>query len=258
MDNYAVSRLDQRANVVFKSDVDVLLGQDVLELAATLGRDKYCVFPASRLPRTRRMLRFDPPDDSGPGCCPLRRASRRWRRYSTPIRGRGSSSSADRFGVRPWGSRSRIWMSGPTGRSGPSARGSAARPSVACSGHLGRGRSAIEAGHYGTGTKESRQAVRNEWPAGGRAALPARKTYCDFIKERTQRVCGWWWQGRGAVRRRRHQLDAYRLAVNSARLAAPRDRLGRGDRRKPMESCLGLDVGLDLLVPAAHCAGVMA
>jgi 2-polyprenyl-3-methyl-5-hydroxy-6-metoxy-1,4-benzoquinol methylase len=42
--NAAVEALSGEVKVVFKSDIDVLLGQDVLETAATLGRDQLCLF----------------------------------------------------------------------------------------------------------------------------------------------------------------------------------------------------------------------
>jgi predicted glycosyltransferase involved in capsule biosynthesis len=42
--NRAVAALSPEVNVVFKNDVDVLLGQDVLETVATLGREKLCIF----------------------------------------------------------------------------------------------------------------------------------------------------------------------------------------------------------------------
>lgn len=42
--NLAVSALDPQVEVVFKGDVDVLLGDDVLETAARLGRERLCIF----------------------------------------------------------------------------------------------------------------------------------------------------------------------------------------------------------------------
>jgi hypothetical protein len=42
--NQAVSALNEQVDVVFKSDIDVLLGAGVLERAARLGRDKLCIF----------------------------------------------------------------------------------------------------------------------------------------------------------------------------------------------------------------------
>lgn len=42
--NHAVAMLDDSVDVVFKNDVDVLLGADVLETALRLGRDRLCIF----------------------------------------------------------------------------------------------------------------------------------------------------------------------------------------------------------------------
>ena len=62
--NYAVSRLAPEVNVVFKSDVDVLLGADVLETAANLGRDKYCIFSCLATAQDAEYpRRFDSPED---------------------------------------------------------------------------------------------------------------------------------------------------------------------------------------------------
>lgn len=42
--NLAVSKLVPEVNVVFKGDVDVLLGENVLQTAATFGREQLCIF----------------------------------------------------------------------------------------------------------------------------------------------------------------------------------------------------------------------
>lgn len=42
--NAAVDALDERVQVVFKSDIDVLLGEDVLAKASEIGREKLCIF----------------------------------------------------------------------------------------------------------------------------------------------------------------------------------------------------------------------
>jgi hypothetical protein len=42
--NRAVAALDPRVEIVLKSDIDILLGCNVLETAAVLGRDRLCIF----------------------------------------------------------------------------------------------------------------------------------------------------------------------------------------------------------------------
>jgi GT2 family glycosyltransferase len=42
--NIAVSTLSDLVDIVFKSDIDVLLGRDVLQTAATMAREKLCIF----------------------------------------------------------------------------------------------------------------------------------------------------------------------------------------------------------------------
>lgn len=61
--NAAVAALHTDVTVVFKSDIDVLLGPDVLETAATLGRDRLCLFEC----RTTRPGQTYPPQITGPG-----------------------------------------------------------------------------------------------------------------------------------------------------------------------------------------------
>jgi SAM-dependent methyltransferase len=52
--NAAVAALDPAVDWIFKNDADVLLGQDVLEVAALLGRSRFCLFSCLKTPEDTR------------------------------------------------------------------------------------------------------------------------------------------------------------------------------------------------------------